>query len=89
MSTWEEDTFGYETSSHVSKIEKGKHRMLNMTINGGSPECPCVYITSIEENSPVHGCETEMSPVGGISIVRQNIIKDLVVDELQDIRALS
>ena len=48
----EEDTLGMKVTSGVATFEKNHKNMIGISIGGGSPYCPCLYVVQIFDNTP-------------------------------------
>ncbi|CRK96816.1 CLUMA_CG009985, isoform B, partial [Clunio marinus] len=49
----EEDTMGMTVSSGHVIIKKDNSNMIGISIGGGGPYCPCLYIVQVFDNTPV------------------------------------
>ena len=47
-----EDIRGMKLSSGVAHIDKNPQNMIGVTIGGGAPYCPCLYVVQIFDGSP-------------------------------------
>ena len=50
--TFEEDTMGMTVSSGSVKIAKDDTNLIGISIGGGAPLCPCVYVVQVFDNTP-------------------------------------
>ncbi|CAJ0579759.1 unnamed protein product, partial [Mesorhabditis spiculigera] len=50
----EEDRLGMKISSEVVEILKDAKGLLGVSIGGGHPNCPCVYVVQLFDGSPAH-----------------------------------
>ena len=49
---FEEDTMGMTVSSGSVKIAKDDTNLIGISIGGGAPLCPCVYVVQVFDNTP-------------------------------------
>ncbi|OAF71759.1 PRKCA-binding protein [Intoshia linei] len=49
---YEEDCLGMHITSGSVKLKKDEKNVIGISIGGGSPYCPCLYIVQIFDNSP-------------------------------------
>ncbi|XP_063699386.1 PRKCA-binding protein isoform X2 [Culicoides brevitarsis] len=49
---FEEDKMGMTVSTGMVKIEKDSSNMIGISIGGGAPYCPCLYIVQIFDGTP-------------------------------------
>lgn len=73
MFPFEEDKLGITTTSGKVKIEKDGSNLIGISIGGGSPNCPCLYIIQIFDNTPaakngVLQPGDEITAINGISV---------------------
>nr|XP_039264407.1 PRKCA-binding protein-like isoform X2 [Styela clava] len=54
MEEWgiEEDKMGMTTVSGTVKLMKDKQNLIGISIGGGAPLCPCLYIVQVFDNTP-------------------------------------
>ncbi|XP_053205023.1 PRKCA-binding protein-like [Panonychus citri] len=68
-----EDRRGMKVTSGTVTLEKDSRNMIGVSIGGGAPNCPCIYIVQIFDNTPV-ACEgtlesgDEIVGVNGVSV---------------------
>lgn len=48
----EEDTMGMKVTSGLATFEKNHKNMIGISIGGGAPFCPCLYVVQIFDNTP-------------------------------------
>lgn len=48
----EEDRLGMSITGDVAEIEKNSKGVIGISIGGGAPYCPCIYVVQIFEDSP-------------------------------------
>ena len=48
----EEDKLGMTTLSGTVTLEKDEKNLVGISIGGGSPRCPCLYIVQVFDNTP-------------------------------------
>lgn len=68
-----EDKLGLTVSSGQVKIFKDQSNLIGISIGGGAPNCPCLYVIQIFDNSPVSKDGTlepgdEITAINGISV---------------------
>ncbi|VDM98863.1 unnamed protein product [Thelazia callipaeda] len=51
ISKMEEDRLGMQISGDVAEIEKDSNGVIGVSIGGGAPYCPCIYVVQVFENS--------------------------------------
>ncbi|VDN27401.1 unnamed protein product [Gongylonema pulchrum] len=49
----EEDRLGMSITGDVAEIEKNGKGLIGISIGGGAPYCPCIYVVQVSEDSPV------------------------------------
>lgn len=49
----EEDRLGMSISGDVVEIMKDENGTIGVSIGGGAPYCPCIYVVQIFDNSPM------------------------------------
>ena len=49
---FEEDRLGMTVTSGQVKIEKDRSNLIGISIGGGAPHCPCLYIIQVFDNTP-------------------------------------
>lgn len=52
LSSYEEDKLGLTVTSGQVKITKDSSNLIGISIGGGAPYCPCLYVIQIFDNSP-------------------------------------
>lgn len=67
-----EDKSGMRTVSGTVTLAKNEQNLIGISIGGGSPYCPCLYIVQLYENTPALNCENlqcgdEIVAVNGVS----------------------
>ncbi|CBY31644.1 unnamed protein product [Oikopleura dioica] len=67
-----EDKSGMRTVSGTVTLAKNGQNLIGISIGGGSPYCPCLYIVQLYENTPALNCENlqcgdEIVAVNGVS----------------------
>lgn len=70
----EEDTLGMTITSGQVKIIKDKSNLIGISIGGGAPNCPCLYIIQIFDNSPA-AKEGSLQPGDEITAVNGKSVK--------------
>ncbi|KAL0271162.1 UNVERIFIED_CONTAM: hypothetical protein PYX00_008349 [Menopon gallinae] len=50
---FEEDTMGMTVTSGAVTIKKDNSNLIGISIGGGAPVCPCLYIVQVFDNTPV------------------------------------
>lgn len=48
----EEDRLGMNVSGDVAELEKDDKGLIGISIGGGAPYSPCLYVVQIFDNSP-------------------------------------
>ena len=48
----EEDRMGMRVQSETIEVNKDEKGLVGITIGGGHPYCPCVYVVQVFDNSP-------------------------------------
>lgn len=48
----EEDRLGMDVSGDVAELEKDSKGLIGISIGGGAPYSPCLYVVQIFDNSP-------------------------------------
>ena len=64
-----EDTLGMKVTSGVVKIIKDDSNLIGISIGGGAPLCPCVYVVAAWIHTCVisHICSTDVpDPCAGV-----------------------
>lgn len=69
----EEDKLGMTVTSGQVKIIKDQSNLIGISIGGGSPYCPCLYIIQVFDNTPVSSDGTlqpgdEITAINGVSV---------------------
>lgn len=69
----EEDKMGMRVTSGAVKIRKDANNLIGISIGGGSPLCPCLYIVQVFDNTPASKDGTlasgdEITAVNGTSV---------------------
>lgn len=69
----EEDKLGMTVTSGQVKIIKDKSNLIGISIGGGAPNCPCLYVIQIFDNTPAASDGTlepgdEITAINGISV---------------------
>jgi len=69
----EEDKLGIRVTSGAVKIRKDANNLIGISIGGGSPLCPCLYIVQVFDNTPASKDGTlasgdEITAVNGTSV---------------------
>ncbi len=49
----EEDRLGMSITGDVTEIIKDTNGVIGISIGGGAPYCPCIYVVQVFENSPM------------------------------------
>ncbi|KAH9525955.1 PRKCA-binding protein [Dermatophagoides farinae] len=49
---YDEDKMGMRVSSGLVKIKKDDGNLIGISIGGGAPNCPCLYVVQVFENTP-------------------------------------
>ncbi|KPM04712.1 PRKCA-binding protein-like protein [Sarcoptes scabiei] len=49
---YDEDKMGMRVTSGVVKIKKDVGNLIGISIGGGAPNCPCLYVVQVFENTP-------------------------------------
>lgn len=49
----EEDRLGMSVTGDVTEIMKDATGVIGVSIGGGAPYCPCIYVVQVFENSPL------------------------------------
>ena len=67
-----EDKSGMSTVSGTVTLAKNEQNLIGISIGGGAPYCPCLYIVQLYENTPALNCEKlqcgdEIVAVNGLS----------------------
>lgn len=70
----EEDTLGMIVTSGQVKIVKDKSNLIGISIGGGAPNCPCLYVIQIFDNSPA-AKEGNLQPGDEITAVNGKSVK--------------
>lgn len=70
---FEEDKLGMTVTSGQVKINKDKSNLIGISIGGGAPHCPCLYIIQIFDNTPTALDGTlepgdEITAINGVSV---------------------
>ncbi|KRX42673.1 PRKCA-binding protein [Trichinella murrelli] len=68
---YEEDKCGMVTSSRTVTLKKDANNLIGISIGGGAPNCPCVYLVQIFEDGPAF---TDGNLESGDEIVRVNCV---------------
>lgn len=73
----EEDRLGMTVTSGQVKITKDKGNLIGISIGGGAPNCPCLYVIQVFDNSPAALEGTlqpgdELTAINGFSIKGTN-----------------
>lgn len=68
----EEDRLGMTVTSGQVRIDKDSSNLIGISIGGGSPHCPCLYIIQVFDNSPASREGTlqpgdEITAINGVS----------------------
>ena len=68
-----EDTLGMKITSGVVKIIKDESNLIGISIGGGAPLCPCVYVVQVFDGTPASRDGTlesgdELVAVGSMSV---------------------
>ncbi|XP_035233115.1 PRKCA-binding protein-like isoform X2 [Stegodyphus dumicola] len=69
----EEDKMGMTVTSGSVTLNKDEKNLIGISIGGGAPLCPCLYIVQVSENGPVATdgtlqCGDEITAVNGESV---------------------
>lgn len=69
----EEDKLGMTTTSGQVKIDKDQSNLIGISIGGGAPYCPCLYVIQIFDNTPASLDRTlepgdEITAINGLSV---------------------
>ncbi|XP_067935752.1 PRKCA-binding protein-like [Watersipora subatra] len=48
----DEDTLGMKVTSGTATLERNEKNMIGISIGGGAPYCPCLYVVQIFDNTP-------------------------------------
>ncbi|XP_053204869.1 PRKCA-binding protein-like [Panonychus citri] len=70
---FEEDKLGMKVTSGVVKIDKDENNLIGISIGGGAPNCPCLYVVQVFDDTPASSEGTlesgdEIVTVNGISM---------------------
>lgn len=73
MFPFEEDKLGITTTSGQVKIDKDNSNLIGISIGGGAPNCPCLYVIQIFDNTPasISGVlqpGDELTAINGVSV---------------------
>lgn len=73
LAPFEEDKLGMTVTSGQVKITKDQSNLIGISIGGGAPHCPCLYIIQIFDNTPVSKDGTlepgdEITAINGVSV---------------------
>uniref|UniRef100_A0A0R3RS32 PRKCA-binding protein n=1 Tax=Elaeophora elaphi TaxID=1147741 RepID=A0A0R3RS32_9BILA len=73
----EEDRLGMSISGDVAEIMKDANGVIGISVGGGAPYCPCIYVVQVFENSPtaLNGriqAGDEIVSVNGIPVKGEN-----------------
>nr|XP_027200177.1 PRKCA-binding protein-like isoform X2 [Dermatophagoides pteronyssinus] len=49
---YDEDKMGMRVTSGLAKIKKDDGNLIGISIGGGAPNCPCLYVVQVFENTP-------------------------------------
>lgn len=69
---YEEDRLGMTVTSGQVKLNKDKSNLIGISIGGGAPYCPCLYVIQIFDNTPASQDGTlapgdEITAINGVS----------------------
>ncbi|XP_054709950.1 PRKCA-binding protein-like isoform X2 [Uloborus diversus] len=69
----EEDKMGMKITSGSVKLSKDEKNLIGISIGGGAPLCPCLYVVQVSENGAVASdgtlqCGDEITAVNGDSV---------------------
>ncbi|PAV92413.1 hypothetical protein WR25_07373 isoform B [Diploscapter pachys] len=70
---YEEDRLGLKIQSETVEIMKDEKGLVGISIGGGHPFCPCVYVVQVFDGSPTEKdgrirCGDEVVAINGISV---------------------
>lgn len=73
MFPFEEDKLGITTTSGQVKIDKDGSNLIGISIGGGAPNCPCLYVIQIFDNTPAASNGVlqpgdEITAINGLSV---------------------
>lgn len=73
MIAYEEDRLGMTVTSGQIKLEKDSSNLIGISIGGGAPNCPCLYVIQVFDNTPTARDGTlqpgdEILAINGISV---------------------
>lgn len=83
----DEDRLGMTVTSGQVKINKDNGNLIGISIGGGAPNCPCLYVIQIFDNSPaaINGTlqpGDELTAINGVSV--KGISKTEVAQAIQN-----
>ncbi|VDK80784.1 unnamed protein product [Litomosoides sigmodontis] len=83
----EEDRLGMSISGDVAEIMKDENGTIGVSIGGGAPYCPCIYVIQIFDNSPLalNGriqAGDEIVSINGIPVKGEN--KTMIAKMIQE-----
>lgn len=83
MEEWvlEEDKMGMTTVSGTVKLMKDSQNLIGISIGGGAPLCPCLYVVQVFDNTPA-AKDGHMSAGDEIVAVNNKSVKGLTKVQL-------
>ena len=73
LGPYEEDRLGMTITSGQIKMDKDASNLIGISIGGGAPNCPCLYVIQIFDNTPASQNGTlepgdEITAINGVSV---------------------
>lgn len=77
MTGYDEDKLGITVTSGQVKITKDSSKLIGISIGGGAPHCPCLYVIQVFDNTPTARDGTlqpgdEILAINGVSVKGAN-----------------
>ncbi|CAB3406747.1 unnamed protein product [Caenorhabditis bovis] len=89
----EEDTLGIRIQSETIELTKDEKGLVGISIGGGAPYCPCVYVVQVFDGSPAFKdgrirCGDEVVAINGINVKgeRKSAVAQLIQVSLNPVK---
>ncbi|CAI5447007.1 unnamed protein product [Caenorhabditis angaria] len=90
---FEEDRMGLKIQSETIELTKDEKGLVGISIGGGSPYCPCVYVVQVFDGSPAFKdarirCGDEVVAINGINVKgeRKSAVAQLIQVSLNPVK---